>query len=139
MDLDFTKAILQKLKSCPLLSTNGIKAIGFAGMDVKKCSVSILNTKGELVIEQHIDGGCEMQYPFALLFRSLATDTAGKLAAQQLIDTIAQWLVQPENLPAVDGCSVQKITRADPCTLISEDETGADYQGSFALEYYKEG
>lgn len=134
-----TEVMLRKLKSCPLLAENGIKAVGFAGMDVKKCSMSILNTKGELVIEQHIDGGCEMQYPFVLLYRSLKTDTAGKLAAQKLIDDVAEWLVSPENLPTIEGVTVQELTRADPCTLVSEDEAGADYQGSFALEYYKEG
>lgn len=137
--MDFTEEILRKLKGCPLLKKHGVTAIGFAGMDAKKRSMSILNTKGELVIEEHVDGGCDMQYPFVLLYRSLGTDTAGKLAAQRLIDDVADWLTAPENLPSVEGCDVQRITRADPCTLISEDETGADFQGSFALEYYKEG
>ena len=137
--MDLTEAILRKLKSCPLLAKNGIKAVGFAGMDANKRSMSILNTKGELITEQHIDGGCEMQYPFVLLYRSLETDTAGKLAAQKLIDDVAEWLVSPENLPTIEGATVQEMNRADPCTLVSEDENGADYQGSFALEYYKEG
>ena len=131
--MDFTETILRGLKGCPLLKKNGVTAVGFAGMDAKKRSVSILNTKGELIIEEHVDGGRDMQYPFVLLYRSLDTDTAGKLAAQRLIDEVADWL------PSVEGCDVQRITRADPCTLISEDETGADFQGSFALEYYKEG
>ncbi len=137
--MDFTEEILRKLKGCPLLKKHGVTAVGFAGMDAKKRSVSILNTKGELVIEEHVGGGCDMQYPFVLLYRSLGTDTAGKLAAQRLIDDVADWLTAPENLPSVEGSDVQRITRADPCTLISEDETGADFQGSFALEYYKEG
>ena len=136
---DFTKAILLKLQSCPVLKKNGVKAVGFAGMDAKKRSMSILNTKGELIIEEHVDGGCDMQYPFALIYRSLDIDTSGKLAAQNLIDEVAEWLVNPENLPYIEGCDVQKITRADTCTLINEDEDGADFQGSFALEYYKEG
>ena len=137
--MDFTEEILRKLKGCPLLKKHGVTAVGFAGMDAKKRSVSILNTKGELVIEEHVGGGCDMQYPFVLLYRSLGTDTAGKLAAQRLIDDVADWLTAPENLPSVEGSDVPRITRADPCTLISEDETGADFQGSFALEYYKEG
>lgn len=134
-----TEVMLRKLKSCPLLAKGGIKTVGFAGMDAKKRSMSILNTKGELVIEEHIDGGCDMQYPFVLLYRSLETDTAGKLSAQKLIDDVAEWLTATENLPEIEGVHVQKIERADPCTLVSEDEGGADYQGSFTLEYYKEG
>lgn len=137
--MDFTETILRGLKGCPLLKKHGVTAVGFAGMDAKKRSISILNTKGELVIEEHVDGGRDMQYPFVLLYRSLGTDTDGKLKAQKLIDAVADWLTAPENLPSVEGCDVQRITRADPCTLISEDETGADFQGSFALEYYKEG
>lgn len=136
---DFTEAILLKLKDCPILKKHRVTAVGFAGMDAKKRSMSILNTKGELVIEEHVDGGRDMQYPFVLLYRSLDIDTAGKLAAQSLIDEVAEWLVKPENLPSVEGCDVQKITRADTCTLINEDEDGADFQGSFTLEYYKEG
>lgn len=138
-NINFTEAILLKLKSCHLLRKYGVTAVGFAGMDAKKRSMSILNTKGELIVKEHVDGGCDMQYPFVLLYRSLGTDTAGKLAAQELIDAVADWLVADENLPVIEGCNVQKITRADTCTLISEDETGADFQGSFALEYYKEG
>ena len=137
--MDFTEAILTKLKSCPLLKKYGVSAVGFAGMDVKKRSMSILNTKGELIVEEHIDGGRDMQYPFSLLYRSLGTSTADKLSAQKLIDEVAEWLTAPENLPAAEGVDVQRLIRADPCTIISEDETGADFQGSFTLEYYKEG
>lgn len=137
--MDITEAILRKLQSCPLLKKNKVSALGFAGMDAKKRSMSILNTKGELVIEEYIDGGREMQYPFSLLFRSLSTDTAGKLEDQRFIDEVSDWLVMNENLPDIEGITVQEISRADPCTLISEDEAGADFQGSFALIYYKEG
>lgn len=136
--MDFTEAILRKLKSCPLLKESGVTAIGFAGMDAKKRSMSILNTKGELVINEYCDGSCDMQYPFALIYRSLEIDTAGKLAAQQLIDGVAEWLTNPDNLPEIEDINVQKISRADTCTLISEDEDGAVFQGSFALEYYTE-
>ena len=136
---DFTKAILLKLENCTLLKQNGVTAIGFAGMDVKKQSVSILNTKGELIVKEYCDGSRDMQYPFSLIYHSLAVDTADKLAAQQLIDSVADWLIDPANLPEIEGVNVQRISRADTCTLISEDETGADFQGSFTLEYYEEG
>lgn len=137
--MNFTEAILRKLKDCPPLKQNGVTAIGFAGMDAKKQSVSILNTKGELKIKEYCDGGRDMQYPFSLIYHSLAVDTADKLAAQQLIDSVADWLVDPANLPAIEGVNVQEISRVDTCTLISEDEDGADFQGSFTLEYYEEG
>lgn len=136
--MNFTETILRKLKSCPLLKKSGVTAIGFAGMDAKKRSISILNTKGELVIKEYCDGSRDMQYPFALIYHSLEVDTAGKLEAQQLIDSVAEWLVDPANLPKIKEVNVQKISRADTCTLISEDENGADFQGSFALEYYEE-
>ncbi len=136
--MNFTETILRKLKSCPLLKKNGVTALGFAGMDAKKRSMSILNTKGELVIKEYCDGSCEMQYPFVLIYRSIEIDTAGKLAAQKLIDEVADWLSDPENLPVIEGVQVQRISRADTCTLVFEDEDGADFQGSFILEYYKE-
>lgn len=137
--MNFTEIILRRLKECPLLAENGVTAVGFAGMDAKKRSMSILNTKGELTVCEYVDGGRDMQYPFALLYHSLDTDTAGKLEAQQLIDDVAEWLTADENLPAADGCCIQNIKRADTCTLISEDEDGAVFQGSFNLEYYMEG
>lgn len=137
--MNFTEIILRRLKDCPLLAKNGVTAVGFAGMDAKKRSMSILNTKGELTVREYVDGGRDMQYPFALLYHSLDTDTAGKLAAQQLIDDTAAWLTSDENLPAADGCCIQNIRRDDTCTLISEDEDGAVFQGSFTLEYYMEG
>ena len=137
--MNFTEIILRRLKECPLLAKNGVTAVGFAGMDAKKRSMSILNTKGELTVREYVDGGRDMQYPFALLYHSLDTDTAGKLAAQQLIDDTAAWLTSDENLPAADGCCIQNIRRDDTCTLISEDEDGAVFQGSFTLEYYMEG
>ncbi len=136
--MNFTETILRKLQDCPLLKEHGVTALGFAGMDAKTRSMSILNTKGELVIEEYCDGSCDMQYPFALIYRSPEIDTAGKLAAQELIDGVADWLTAPENLPEVDGVQVQRISRADTCALISEDEDGATFQGSFALEYFKE-
>ncbi len=136
--MNFTETILRKLKSCPLLKKHGVTALGFAGMDAKKRSMSILNTKGELVIKEYCDGSCEMQYPFVLIYRSIEIDTAGKLAAQKLIDEVADWLSASENLPVIEGVQVQRISRADTCTLVSEDEDGADFQGSFILEYYKE-
>lgn len=135
--MNFTEIILRKLQTCPLLKKGGVTAIGFAGMDAKKRSMSILNTKGELVIERYCDGSCDMQFPFALIYRSPEIDTAGKLAAQELIDNVADWLTDEENLPEIDGVQVQKISRADTCALISEDEDGATFQGSFALEYFK--
>ena len=134
--MNFTEIILRKLQTCPLLKRSGVTALGFAGMDAKTRSMSILNTKGELVIEEYCDGSCDMQYPFALIYRSPEIDTAGKLAAQELIDNVADWLTDEENLPEIDGA--QRISRADTCALISEDEDGATFQGSFALEYYKE-
>lgn len=134
--MNFTEIILRKLQDCPLLKKSGVTALGFAGMDAKTRSMSILNTKGELVIEEYCDGSCDMQYPFALIYRSPEIDTAGKLAAQELIDGVADWLTDEENLPEIDGA--QRISRADTCALISEDEDGATFQGSFALEYYKE-
>lgn len=137
--MNFTEIILRRLKECPLLAKNGVTAVGFAGMDAKKRSMSILNTKGELTVREYVDGGRDMQYPFALLYHSLDIDTAGKLAAQQLIDDTAAWLTSDENLPAADGCCIQNIRRDDTCTLISEDEDGAVFQGSFTLEYYMEG
>lgn len=137
--MDFAGAILRKLESCPLLKKNGVTAIGFAGMNAKKRSFSILNTKGELVVKAYCDGSRDMQFPFALIYRSLELDTAGKLAAQELIDSVADWLTAPENLPEIEGVSVQEISRVDTCALISEDEDGAVFQGSFALEYYEEG
>lgn len=137
--MNFTELILRKLSECPLLKQNGVTAVGFAGMDAKKRSMSILNTKGELTVDEHVDGGRDMQYPFVLLYRSPEIDTAGKLAAQQLIDDVADWLTAEENLPVCDGCDIQSITRADTCTLISEDDDGADFQGSFTINYYMEG
>lgn len=134
--MNFTEIILRKLQDCPLLKRSGVTALGFAGMDAKMRSMSILNTKGELVIEEYCDGSCDMQYPFALIYRSPEIDTAGKLAAQELIDGVADWLTDEKNLPEIDGA--QRISRADTCALISEDEDGATFQGSFALEYYKE-
>lgn len=134
--MNFTEIILRKLQDCPLLKKSGVTALGFAGMDAKTRSMSILNTKGELVIEEYCDGSCDMQYPFALIYRSPEIDTAGKLAAQEFIDNVADWLTDEENLPEIDGA--QRISRADTCALISEDEDGATFQGSFALEYYKE-
>lgn len=137
--MNFTEIILRRLKECPLLAKNGVTAVGFAGMEAKKRSMSILNTKGELTVREYIDGGRDMQYPFALLYHSLDTDTAGKLAAQQLIDDVASWLTADENLPAADSCHIQDVRRDDTCTLISEDEDGAVFQGSFTLDYYMEG
>ena len=136
--MNFMEIILRKLDTCPLLKKHGVTALGFAGMNAKERSISILNTKGELVIEKYCDGSCDMQYPFSLIYRSPEIDTAGKLAAQELIDNVADWLVVPENLPYAEGVQVQKISRADTCALISEDEDGATFQGSFALEYFKE-
>lgn len=137
--MNFTETILNKLQDCPLLKKSGVTALGFAGMDAKKRSMSILNTKGELVIKEYCDGSCDMQYPFVLIYRSTEIDTDGKLKAQRLIDEVAEWLAAPENLPEIDDVQVQRISRLDTCTLVSEDEDGADFQGSFALEYYKEG
>lgn len=134
--MNFTEIILRKLQDCPLLKRSSVTALGFAGMDAKTRSMSILNTKGELVIEEYCDGSCDMQYPFALIYRSPEIDTAGKLAAQELIDGVADWLTDEKNLPEINGA--QRISRADTCALISEDEDGATFQGSFALEYYKE-
>lgn len=136
--MNFTEIILRKLQDYPLLKEQGVTALGFAGMDAKKRSMSILNTKGELVIERYCDGSCDMQFPFALIYRSPEIDTAGKLAAQELIDNVANWLTDEENLPEAEGVQVQRISRADTCALISEDEDGAVFQGSFALEYFKE-
>lgn len=137
--MNFTEAILRKLADCPLLKKSGVTAIGFAGMEAKTRSVSVLNTKGELVSRKYCDGSRDMQFPFSLIYRSLEIDTAGKLEAQRLIDGVADWLTDPENLPNIEGVDVQKISRADTCTLISEDEDGADFQGSFTLEYYVDG
>lgn len=136
--MNFTEIILRKLQTCPLLKRNGVTALGFAGMDAKTRSMSVLNTKGELIIKEYCDGSKDMQYPFALIYRSPELDTAGKLEAQELIDNVADWLTDEENLPEMIGVQVQKISRADTCALVSEDEDGATFQGSFALEYYKE-
>ncbi len=133
--MNFTEAILRKLGECPFLAANGA-AIGFAGADAKSRSMSILNTKGESVIEKYCDGGCEMRYPFKLIYRSPEIDTAGKLAAQELFDNVAEWLTDAENLPELIGVQAQKITRENTCSLTSEDEDTVTFQGDFSLEYF---
>lgn len=137
--MNLTETILCKLQTCPLLITGGVAALGFAGADAKKRSMSILNTRGEPVIREYCDGSREMRFPFVLIYRSPELDTVGKLAAQELMDGVADWLADEKNLPSVDGAQVRRISRADTCALVSEDENGAVFQGSFALEYYKEG
>ncbi len=94
--MNFTEIILRKLQDCPLLKRSGVTALRFAGMDAKTRSMSILNTKGELVIEEYCDGSCDMQYPFALIYRSPEIDTAGKLAAQEPDQQHLKNLYKPE-------------------------------------------
>lgn len=133
--MNFTEAILRKLGECPFLAANGA-AIGFAGADAKSRSMTVLNTEGEMIIKKYCDGGCEMRYPFKLIYRSPEIDTAGKLAAQELFDDVAEWLTDAENLPEIIGVQVQKISRKNTCSLTSEDEDTVTFQGAFALEYF---
>lgn len=135
--MDFTRAIIDKLYECPLLKNSGA-AIEFAGADAKSRSLSILNTKGESVIEKYCDGGCEMRYPFKLIYRSPEIDTEGKLAAQELFDNVAEWLTEAENFPETEGAQVQKIKRESTCALTSDDGDTVTFQGDFSLEYFIE-
>lgn len=133
--MDFTRAIINKLYECPLLKYSGT-AIEFAGADAKSRSMSILNTKGESVIEKYCDGGCEMRYPFKLIYRSPEIDTQGKLAAQELFDDVAEWLTKAENLPETEDARVQKIERDNTCALTSDDGNTVTFQADFSLEYF---
>lgn len=88
---------------------------------------------------EYMDGSYEARYDFAVLLRIDGRDSAQRLAAAGLLDTISRYL--QTSFPDIgESRSVSGLEASSaPCTAAVYEDQTEDWQTTFTMQYMQEG
>lgn len=96
--------------------------------------------QGDPVVTRYRSGGYIAQYPFAVVVRTGAGDTSGRLDAMDVLGALWAVVEAGSRPDAPDGSDIVSLAIRTTPARISADEDGTeDYQATFALTYRKRG
>lgn len=87
--------------------------------------------------QEYISGAYDAQYQFSLQYRTVTTDSDGRLDAAEVLSNIASWAEKREDLPDLGaGKRVISIERTSPAVMVARYEDGSeDYQILMVMDY----
>lgn len=140
------KAVFELFKSCPFIPESVSKRYG----DMEKNSIGMFSRQGSgQYLKQYISGSYEAQLPFSLLYRAKPTTSGTIINAEELLESIAQWLCgrnvqyngvayQMEAFPLLtDNRKIEKIEAGNVYIVGKEQDGTINYQVSLNLRYSK--
>lgn len=105
-------------------------------LDTEPPAIMFQPLSGTRVVRTYVDGTMICAWPFSVCYRVNQTDTAVKLSAYDLLESLAVWITDGR-LPDLQGSrSALKIEQASTPSQIAIYSDGTeDYQAMFTLEY----
>ena len=130
------KAIYDMIAACPDIP----KAITIDYQDLRGPQhIGVGTDAGGRYTRQDVTGGFEARLPFSYVYQVKATNNAQMLAAEELLNKIADYLENADYPPLSDGRSILRITMNSITYKIAADEDGSiRFRRSGVLEYEKE-
>ena len=99
-------------------------------------TMSMQQLSGTRVMRRYIDGSFKGVWPFAVYVRMAASDTAKKLNAVTVLETLNQWLMtQPVPQLGAGRTATQFEMASLPSIAATYEDGSVDYQAIFQLEY----
>lgn len=99
-------------------------------------TMSMQQLSGTRVMRRYIDGSFKGVWPFAVYVRMSASDTAKKLNAVSVLESLNQWLMtQPVPQLGTGRTATQFEMTSLPSIAATYEDGSVDYQAIFQLEY----
>ena len=130
--------LLELIAECPYIPKDA--KIKYNSKDVGKCVYII--TAGGGIKKWDIAGGFTAELNIQLAYQSFPTGNGQMINAQSVLDNIAGWLEDVENLPKLTGNrKITKFTASDSFSAVEEVEgdKATVYVSNVVMEYRKKG
>ena len=130
--------LLELIAECPYIPAGA--TIKYNSKDVGKCVYII--TAGGGIKKWDIAGGFTADLNIQLAYQSFPTGNGQMINAQSVLDNIAGWLEDVENLPKLKGKrKITKFTASDSFSAVEEVEgdKATVYVSNVVMEYRKKG
>lgn len=130
--------LLELIAECPFIPKDA--KIKYNSKDVGKCVYII--TAGGGIKKWDISGGFTADLNIQLAYQSFPTGNGQMINAQSVLDNIAGWLEDVENLPKLTGNrKITKFTASDSFSAVEEVEgdKATVYVSNVVMEYRKKG
>lgn len=130
--------LLELIAECPYIPAGA--TIKYNSKDVGKCVYII--TAGGGIKKWDIAGGFTADLNIQLAYQSFPTGNGQMINAQSVLDNIAGWLEDVENLPKLTGNrKITKFTASDSFSAVEEVEgdKATVYVSNVVMEYRKKG
>lgn len=130
--------LLELIAECPFIPKDA--KVKYNSKDVGKC-VYIITTGGGLK-KKYISGSFTAEIGLQIAYQSFPQGNGQMINAQALVDNIANWLEDVENLPKLTGNrTITKITANNSFPNVEEVEgdKATVFAVNVVMEYYKKG
>lgn len=130
--------LLELIAECPFIPKDA--KVKYNSKDVGKCVYII--TAGGGIKKWDIAGGFTADLNIQLAYQSFPTGNGQMINAQFVLDNIAGWLEDVENLPKLTGNrKITKFTTSDSFSAVEEVEgdKATVYVSNVVMEYRKKG
>lgn len=130
--------LLELIAECPFIPKDA--KVKYNSKDVGKCVYII--TAGGGIKKWDIAGGFTAELNIQLAYQSFPTGNAQMINAQAVLDNIAGWLEDVENLPKLTGNrKITKFTAGDSFSAVEEvgNDKSTVYVSNVVMEYRKKG
>lgn len=130
--------LLELIAECPFIPKDA--KVKYNSKDVGKCVYII--TAGGGIKKWDIIGGFTADLNIQLAYQSFPTGNGQMINAQSVLDNIAGWLEDVENLPKLTGNrKITKFTASDSFSTVEEVEgdKATVYVSNVVMEYRKKG
>ena len=134
------KAIINLINNnYPYLPVDNIK---YQSLDTRKSSMSIYNLTNSYIDKRYINGNYLATYRFSIVYRSIPTNTNKRVDCEEILDSIANWLVGlnlNSDIVLSSGRVIDNISISTPPVLYKQYSGGQEvYHVILSLKYKKE-
>lgn len=91
----------------------------------KTSGIAIGTIQSAFKVAEYINGGYKAQYQFELVYRLIAENSEERIAADDLLDSIAEWMEENKPEPP-DGVNWWKAKRNNGAAHVASYDNGAE-------------
>lgn len=122
-------------------TTLPVSKIEYQSLNTTKSSMSLYSLPGSVISKSYIDGGYSAIYRFSIVYRSIPTNSTGRINCEQVLNDLSDWLVSVDfnnYVSLTNHRQIEEIDMTNPAVLYKQYENGTeDYHVIFSLRYKK--
>lgn len=124
------RAVVAWINTCPYIPCR--VDYNFLG---KTSGMAVGTVQSAVKTRQYIYGGYRGQYQFEIAYRLIASNADERIAADELLDKIAEWMEQNTPEPPT-GVNWWRINRSNSAALLNAYDNGAeDHTAPMTIQY----